>query len=42
MATVNPPALRIDNLAVQRGTAQVVNGVSFSVPHGGSLGIVGE
>lgn len=42
MATVNPPALRIDNLVVQRGTAQVVNGVSFSVPHGGSLGIVGE
>ena len=42
MAAVNPPALRIDQLIVQRGSAQVVNGVSFSVPHGGSLGIVGE
>ena len=42
MAPVNPPALQIDNLIVQRGTAQVVNGVSFSVPDGGSLGIVGE
>lgn len=35
-------ALRIENLVVQRGSAQVVRGVSFEVPQGGSLGIVGE
>lgn len=35
-------ALRIENLVVHRGSAQVVRGVSFEVPQGGSLGIVGE
>ncbi len=35
-------SLRIENLVVQRGSAQVVRGVSFEVPQGGSLGIVGE
>ncbi|MGB3067174.1 MAG: ABC transporter ATP-binding protein [Ottowia sp.] len=39
---MNEIALRIENLVVQRGSAQVVNGVSFEVPRGGSLGIVGE
>lgn len=42
MAAVNDIALRIEGLVVQRGSAQVVNGVSFEVPRGGSLGIVGE
>ena len=42
MAAVNTPALRVKDLYVQRGTAQVVRGVSFNVPRGGSLGIVGE
>ncbi|MBS0452156.1 MAG: ABC transporter ATP-binding protein [Proteobacteria bacterium] len=42
MATLNTPALRIDDLVVRRGSALVVNGVSIEVPAGGSLGIVGE
>lgn len=42
MAVVTEIALRIKDLIVQRGRAQVVNGVSFEVPRGGSLGIVGE
>lgn len=42
MAAVNAPTLQVKNLHVQRGTSQVVNGVSFTVPRGGSLGIVGE
>lgn len=36
------PALRIENLIVNRGHARVVNGVSFDIPAGKSLGIVGE
>ncbi len=39
---MNVSALRIDQLRVRRGSAQVVNGVSFELPPGGSLGIVGE
>ena len=42
MASLNAPALRIRDLVVRRGSAQVVNGVSIEVPPGGSLGIVGE
>jgi peptide/nickel transport system ATP-binding protein len=42
MAGVNTPALRVQRLVVHRGDAQVVDGVSFEVPRGGSLGIVGE
>ena len=42
MAKLESPALRIEHLEVRRGSAQVVNDVSFSVPRGGSLGIVGE
>ncbi|MBS0339184.1 MAG: ABC transporter ATP-binding protein [Proteobacteria bacterium] len=41
-ALMNTPALRIGDLVVRRGSAQVVNGVSIEVPPGGSLGIVGE
>ena len=42
MDELSTPALRVDDLVVRRGASQVVNGVSFSVPAGGSLGIVGE
>jgi len=39
---LNPPALRVRDLVVQRGQAQVVRGVTFDVDQGASLGIVGE
>lgn len=39
---MTPPALRIKELVVHRGHARVVNGVSFDIPAGKSLGIVGE
>ena len=42
MAAMTSPALHIEQLVVHRGSAQVVNGVSFDVAQGGSLGIVGE
>lgn len=42
MAPMKDIALGIDELVVHRGSARVVNGVSFAVPRGGSLGIVGE
>lgn len=42
MADVNLQALVVSDLVVRRGLTQVVSGVSFSVPRGGSLGIVGE
>ena len=34
--------LDVRDLAVRIGQAEIVNGVSFSVPRGGTLGIVGE
>ncbi|WP_257879569.1 ATP-binding cassette domain-containing protein [Kocuria flava] len=34
--------LDVQDLAVRIGPAEIVNGVSFSVPRGGTLGIVGE
>ena len=34
--------LDVRDLAVRIGPAEIVNGVSFSVPRGGTLGIVGE
>ena len=37
MAAVNPPALRIDQLIVQRGSAQVVNGVQTPIMGTGAL-----
>jgi peptide/nickel transport system ATP-binding protein len=42
VSSTNAAALRIEELVVRRGSAQVVNGVSISVAAGGSLGIVGE
>ena len=42
MAELNPPALEVTDLMIRRGSSTVVSGVSFSVPCGGSLGIVGE
>lgn len=42
MASITPTAIEVRKLVIQRGTTQVVNGVTFSVPPGGSLGIVGE
>lgn len=43
MAAMNDAAaLRVDQLVVHRGSARVVDGVSFTVPRGASLGIVGE
>lgn len=42
MVAVNPPVLQVQDLVIRRGPVQVVAGVSFQVPQGGSLGIVGE
>lgn len=42
MAELNPTALDVSDLVIRRGASTVVSGVSFSVPVGGSLGIVGE
>ncbi len=42
MADLNPQALVVSDLVIRRGPTLVVSGVSFSVPRGGSLGIVGE
>lgn len=42
MADLITPALAVSNLVIRRGSSRVVSGVSFSVPRGGSLGIVGE
>jgi peptide/nickel transport system ATP-binding protein len=40
--TATTPALAATNLAVAFGTTPVVRGVSFAIPPGGSLGLVGE
>lgn len=42
MAKLTTPALAVSNLVIRRGSSKIVTGVSFSVPRGGSLGIVGE
>ena len=42
MVGVTNTALRVQDLVVKRGRAEVVKGVSFELPRGGSLGIVGE
>ncbi|MBP9928384.1 MAG: ABC transporter ATP-binding protein [Rhodoferax sp.] len=42
MADMNSQALVVSDLVIRRGTTRIVSGVSFSVPRGGSLGIVGE
>lgn len=42
MVDLNSPALAVSNLVIRRGGSQIVSGVSFTVPRGGSLGIVGE
>ena len=39
---VDEPLLQVQDLVIRRGQRQVVAGVSFEVPPGGSLGIVGE
>lgn len=42
MAELSSTALAVSNLVIRRGSSKIVSGVSFSVPRGGSLGIVGE
>lgn len=42
MVAVTEAALQVKQLSVQRGTAQVVHGVSFALERGASIGIVGE
>ncbi len=42
MVAVTNTALRVQDLVVERGRTEVVKGVSFELPRGGSLGIVGE
>ena len=42
MAELNVPALKVRDLVIRHGETNVVDGVSFTVPVGGSLGIVGE
>ena len=42
MDSMNTPALEVQDLHIHRGQNHVVRGVSFAVPAGGSVGIVGE